>query len=232
MATGNTFNAMVAQIAFELGQRADLTTTVIPRAINDAIQIYQKERFRFNELQPLAPFTFNTVQGQAFYGAAADARIPKLYKIDYLNFMLGGITTRMDRVTPEEIYLALDDQSQAGPLSSWAWDGDSIIIYPRPAAQVYPITVGGYLVVDGPAPSGYGTDTTNPWMNAAERLIRSRAKYEIALHVTRNAAMVSAMSPDEPPAGQQGGASWRYYNELKSEANKIRGTGRVRSMQF
>jgi hypothetical protein len=40
-------------------------------------------------------------------------------------------------------------------------------------------------------------------MNAAERLIRSRAKYEIALHVTRNATMVSAMSPDEPPAGQQ-----------------------------
>jgi hypothetical protein len=90
---------------------------------------------------------------------------------------------------------------------------------------VFPITIGGYMQVDGPTS---GSDTTNVWMNTAERLIRSRAKYEIALHYTRNKYLITAMSPD---AGS-GGASERYYNELKGEANKIRGTSRVRPMAF
>lgn len=226
MASGNTFNAMVAQIAFELGRRTDLTATVIPRAINDAIQIYQKERFRFNELQPLAPFTLNTVQSIAYYDGAADVRIPKLYKIDYINFVLGNINSKMTRDTPENIYLALQDNQESGPPSDWAWDGQSIIIYPRPPAEVFPLTIGGYMQVDGP--TDLAGDTTNPWMNDAERLIRSRAKYEIALHVTRNKDMQAAMSP----VVDSGGASDVYYKELKGEANKIRGTSRIRAMQF
>lgn len=230
MATGNTFNAMVAQIVFELGRRTDLQATVVPRAINDAIQIYQKERFRFNENQPLSPFTFNTVQGQPYYGVAADARIPKLYKIDYLNYLLGVTVEKMTRTVPEDIYLALQNNQQAGPPSSWAWDGNSIIIYPSPPAQVYTITVGGYMQVAGP--TDLANDTTNPWMNEAERLIRSRAKYEISLHVTRNKDMVRAMSPNEENDGLPEGASLQAFNELKAEANKIRGTSRVRAMPF
>jgi hypothetical protein len=156
MAIGNTFNAMVAQIAFELGNRTDLSATVIPRAINDAIEIYQKERFRFNELQPLSPFTFNTVQGRRSMALRRCANSQALQ--DRLSeFPARRDHEPMDRVTPEEIYLALDDQSQAGPPSSWAWDGDTIIIYPRAAAEVYPITVGGYMQVDGPAVAAYGT---------------------------------------------------------------------------
>lgn len=229
MATGNSFNAMVAQIAFELGRRTDLVADVIPRAINDAIQIYQKERFRFNELQPLAPFTFNMVPGTLYYGVAADPRIPQLYKIDYLDYVLGTTLMRIWRASdPNQVYLA----NQAGPIQMgqpelWAYDGDTLVFYPSPNIA-YPVTVGGYLAVAGPVPAGYATDTTNPWMNAAERLIRSRAKYEIALHTTRNKDMQMAMSPDDG----SGGACERYYNELKSEANKIRGTSRVRAMQF
>lgn len=231
MATGNSFNAMVAQITFELGRRTDLTATVIPRAINDAIQIYQKERFRFNENVPLTPFNLNTVADQYVYSAADDARIALLFKIDYINYLLGSTTNKMYRDTPENIYLATISGTSSGPPDSWAYDGDSIVIYPQPN-QVYQLTIGGYLAVAGPTAANYATDTTNPWMNDAERLIRSRAKYEISLHVTRNKDMIAAMSPDEPPPGMQGGASYRYYNELKSEANKIRGTSRIRAMQF
>ena len=231
MAVGNTFNAMVDLIAFELGRRTDLVATVIPKAINDAIEIYRKERFRWNELQPLSPFTFNTVQGVAFYDGAFDARIPQLYKIDYLNYLLGNTTEKMVRVVPEDIYLALQGNQEAGPPSTWAWDGQSIIIYPRAPAQVYQITVGGYMAVAGPTDPE--TDTTNVWMNEAERLIRSRAKYEIALHVTRNQSMVDAMSPDDPgDSNKPLGATLRFYRELKGEANKIRGTSRIRAMQF
>jgi len=235
MATGKSATDMIARIASELGQRSDLAPggaypTVITNAISDAVGIYQKERFRFNELQPISPFTLNTVQGQTVYGVAADARIPTLYKIDYINYLLGTTTERMDRVFPEDVYLALQNGTEAGPPQEWAWDGQSIVIYPRPPSTSYLLTIGGYLALDGPdLTTQPGRDvTTNPWMNDAERLIRSRAKYEIALNFTRNDKMVAAMAPDFG----SGGATERAFNELIGEANKIRGTSRIRPMPF
>lgn len=226
MATGNSLQALYNRIALELGDRTDLITNgVIVSAVADAIQIYQKERFRFNELQPLTPFTLNTVQGQRQYTVADDPRIPTLYKIDYITYLLGTTVEKMDRDFPINVYLALQNIQEAGPPQMWAWDGQSIIIYPLPPATVYTLTIGGYLAYPAPAST---SDTTNPWTNDAERLIRSRAKYEIALHVTRNQQMKADMSPDEG----SGGASERFYDELKGEANKIRGTSRVRGMQF
>jgi len=234
MATGASANTMIARIASELGQRTDLAPggsnpTVITNAISDAIQIYQKERFRFNENLPLTPFTFMTVAGQPYYDVTLVPNIKLLYKIDYLNYLLGQTTQKMERLFPEEIYLALLQGATAGPPSTFAWDGQSIIMYPNPNIP-YLITVGGYMALAGPdlsMPAGL-TDTTNPWMNEAERLIRSRAKYEIALHFTRNDKMMSAMSPETG----SGGASERYLNELVGEANKIRGTSRIRGMKF
>lgn len=226
MATGNSLAALYNRIVLELGYRSDLLTNgVIASAVADAIQIYQKERFRFNELQPIAPFNLLTVQGQSVYTGLDDPRIPVLYKIDYINYLLGNTLEKMDRGFPEEVYLALQNIQEAGPPQLWAYDGNSIVIYPQPPATVYQLTIGGYLAFPGPTDT---TDTTNPWTNEAERLIRSRAKYEIALHVTRNKDMIAMMSPDEG----SGGASERFYDELKSEANKIRATSRIRAMQF
>ena len=231
MATGNSRDAMIAAIAYELGQRSDLVANgTILRYINNAIEIYQKERFRFNENSPLTPFTINTVQGRYIYSAADDARIPKLYKIDYINYLLGNTTQQMRRVFPENIYLATIPGQQSGPPSDWAWDGQCIAIYPGAPAQVYPLTIGGYLRLDGPTD---GADTTNAWMNDAEMLIRSRAKYEIAVHVTRNNEMQEAMSPIMPPPGvETGHAAYWAYCMLKGEASKIRGTSRIRGMPF
>lgn len=229
MATGNSFNAMVARIARELGNRTDLIATVIPNAINDAIEIYQKERLRFNEMRPLTPYTLFTQPGSYIYTGFDPGAVSLLFQIDYINCLDGSTTFELSREVPESIYLATIAGTASGQPESWTFDGESIVIYPIPD-QVYQLTVGGYLKFAGPI--DLVNDTTNAWMNYAERLIRSRAKYEIALHVTRNAAMVSAMSPDEPPPGQQGGACWRYLNEMKGEANKIRGRSRIRAMQF
>jgi hypothetical protein len=136
---------MITAIAYELGARTDLVSNgTILRYITNAIEIYQKERFRFNEITPQAPLTFNTVQGQYAYAAAANANIPFLYDIDYINYVLGTTVEKMLRVTPEDVYLALQTGQEAGPPQTWAWDGQSIIIYPNPPAQVYQLTVGGY----------------------------------------------------------------------------------------
>lgn len=236
MTTGKSLQTMVDRIASELGQRSDLAPggaypNVITNAIFDAVTIYQKERFRFNELAPLSPFTFNSVQGQYIYTSADDPRIGLLMKIDWINYLLGNTPCRLKRVFPEDVYLATIPGQQAGPPTSWAWDGESIVIYPAAPAQSYPITIGGYLAVAGPTLDTI-SDTTNPWMNDAERLIRSRAKYEIALNFTRNDKMVAAMSPIMPAPGEAGHAAYWAYCEIKGEANKIRGTSRIRPMQF
>jgi hypothetical protein len=228
MATGNSRDAMVIAITYELGARSDLAANgTILRYINNAIEIYQKERFRFNELTPRTPFTLNTQQGKFYYDGTDDPNIPLLFDIDYINYILGTTVEKMLRETPENVYLALQTGQEAGPPQTWAWDGQSIIIYPNPPAQVYQLTIGGYLQFAGPGPAD-GAITTNVWMNEAEMLIRSRAKFEIAAQVTRDEKMMARMSP----VPGSNGAADMAYRMLKSEASKIRGTSRVRAMQF
>lgn len=230
MAVG-TLNAMIARIVLELGSRTDLQAdgTVLD-AINTAVQIYQKMRFRWNETAPLSPFTFNMTPGQPYYDAAFDARIGRLLKIDWLDTVIGSTREPLLRVQPHEVYLALETGQQVGQPLTWAWDGNSIIFYPQPD-QAWPIYVGGYLAVAAPLPAN-GDVPGNVWMNEAERLIRSRAKYEISLHRTRNKEMQMAMSPSDVGNNGQPGASADALAELLAGNSRIVGTNRVRAMRF
>lgn len=223
-----TLGQLYDRIQLELGDRTDLRANgAIANAVSDAIRAYQKERFRFNENTP-DEFQFNTVAGTAYYGVAQDARIPTLYRIDALNYLLAQTTVRCEREVPESIYTALLTGQVAGPPESFAWDGDNIILYPRPD-KAYQMTVLGYMTLAAPTQED---DGTSPWTNAAERLIRTRAKYEIFVNVTRNMEMAEMMSPWPAQPGQPGHEAYWAYCELKGEANKIRGTGRIRPMQF
>lgn len=226
-----TRDDMVTRIVREMGGRTDLNTSgAIVDAINTAITAYQGERFRFNETRPLTPFQFNTVAGQPFYDSATDSRIATIQKIDWINYAIGSTLEKLEQVTPEEIYLALQSPptTQQGNPLSWAYDGQSIILYPCPD-RAYTLTVGGHLFAAAPVT---GTEVGNPWMNEAELLIRSRAKYELAVHQTRNPLMQAAMSPEEDGNAGKPGATWLAWSDLKSETNKITGRGKVRPMQF
>jgi len=213
------------QIVLELGDRQDLLTNgSIQAAVATAINVYQKERFRFNENQPLTPFDLFTVPQKWIYTSADDARIGQLFRIDYINYLLGSTNNKMGRDVPENIYLATINGTYAGPPGWFAYDGNSIAIYPAPDI-VYQLTIGGYWAL--PAPTDVN-DTTSPWTNEAERLIRSRAKYEIFRHVTRNDRMAAAMSPYAEAPGE----AYFAFSELKGEAARIKSTGRVRAMRF
>lgn len=228
MAVG-TLNAMIARMVLELGNRSDLQADgSVADAINDAIKTYQKMRFRWNETAPLTPFTFNMTVGQPYYDAAADERIGRLLKIDWIDTIIGSTRQALQRREPHEVYLALQAGQQVGQPLTWAFDGNSIIFYPQPniAWQLY---VGGYLAIAAPTDP---TATGNVWMNQAERLIRSRAKYEIAVHRTRNQQMQSDMSPFDPGDGSQAGAAADALSELLAENSRIVGTNRVRAMRF
>jgi hypothetical protein len=226
-----TLAIMKARIASELA-RSNLTTQ-IANAISTAISVYQKERFRFNETLPLAARTFTTVAGQPYYSGGAPTItpvtwLPNLQKIDYLNILIGNTVQQLTRADPESLRLLNFANTQSGQPISWALEGETIILYPTPSAA-YPITIGAFFQYPEPADDA---ETGNRWMLDGELLIRSRAKYEIALHVTRNEMMQKAMSPYPPTGGNEGHAAYWAWKDLKGEANRLTGLGRIRSTQF
>lgn len=222
----NDLAAMKARIISEL-RRPDLSDQVAT-AINDAIAIYQKERFRFSEASPSAPVTFNTVAGRAVYTSADNPNIGSVLGIDYMMVLIGNTYQRVTKENPVTVISYNDVNTMSGQPSWWAYQGNQIILAPVPS-QVYQMTLGLFKLIAGPATDD---EPNNPWMTDAERLIRARAKYEIAVHVTRNSDMAAAMSPDPPSGGAMMGAAYREWKALTGDSNRIRGRGVIRPMQF
>lgn len=222
-----TLATMKARIAAEIF-RSDLSDQ-IANAIEDAILTYQGERFWFNEPTLLTEPTFNTVIGQSTYDSTANAQIGLMYAIDYLTYQQAGTIFQIIRRTPMEIELENQIGQIAGPPDEFAYAGGALTIYPVPD-QVYPIKIFGHINVAAPATD---VEDNNVWMNTAEKLIRCRAKYELAVHVTRNAAMMTAMHPDDDKGPNGGpGAACLAFRELKSQTNKLTATGRIAAMPF
>lgn len=224
---GGDLATMKARIAREL-RRSDLTTQ-IGDAITDAIRVYQKQRFRFSESIPTAPVTFMTVPGQAVYDVATQANIKTLFAFDYVLMLVGGVEWPLGRWQPEQLRYYNSGNTMQGQPSWYAYEGNELMLAPVPT-NAWQVTIGGHFRVPEPQDDA---EKDNPWMTDAERLIRARAKYEIAVHVTRNPTMAVAMSPD-PPAlnGGTTGAAYREWKALKGEANRVTGTGRIRPVQF
>ena len=221
-----TLADMLTRIASELA-RSDLATQT-RNAISDAIAIYQKERFRFSESVPDAPKTFNTVAGRYIYTTADLGVIGTLMKIDYVLVNIGNTRISLLKQPPENIKIYNQLGTMSGQPMWYGYEGNEMLIGPIPS-QAYAIEVCGFFRIAAPANDA---EADNPWMVDAERLIRSRAKFELATHVTRNPIMQAAMSPDPPAPGQPMGASYREWRDLKAEANRVTKLGRVKPMQF
>lgn len=218
---------MKTRIAQELA-RADLTTH-IANAITDAIGIYQKERFRFNENIPDNAKSFVTVAGQAIYTSADLADIATVQAFDYMLMKVGITLFQLKREDPVVVKLYNQTTQMMGQPGWWAYEGNEIILAAIPD-QAYTIYVGGFFVAPAPANDA---EANNPWMNTAERLIRARAKYEICRNVTRNHGWAQQFSPDPPDEnGGVMGEAWREERLLKAEANRVTGRGIVRPMPF
>jgi hypothetical protein len=215
-----TLGDMKARIAAEL-LRDDLTTQ-IANAINSAIGSYQMDHFYFNEPRLDGKVTFNTVVGKATYGSETLAQIPLLGDIDWLTYTQGGTVFQISRDQTIDIDLMNQNGQISGPPEAFTYAGDAITITPVPD-NVYPIAIFGTINYAAPASD---TETGNVWMNEAEVLIRCRAKFEIAVHVTRNATLMALMSPDD------NGATARAFKELKQATNKKVATGRIEAMPF
>lgn len=218
-----------ARIALELARPDFLASDVrIADAITDAITMYQKERFRFSDINPALPPTFNTVANQFVYDVGAMNEIASSFYLDWLIYTQGTSNFTVTRVTPLEIVMA-NQNNIKGPPEMFAYEGESLMISPIPD-QAYAMTLDCHILVA--APAGDAT-AGNRWMIDGEMLIRSRVKFEIATHVTRNPTMAQAMSPDATggPGGGPG-ATYRAWRAMKGEANRLKGRGRVTPMAW
>lgn len=237
--TGADLQSMVFRVAAELGARFDLAgdpgtasssapnKEAIRNAINTAISIYQKERFRFNEIDPANPISFVTRPLISTYSTADCPYISSSFFIDYLNIQIGNTLLQLAQVSPERQHLNIQLMTQFGQPSSYAYEGNTIILYPVPPAA-FTIWLGAHINKPPPATD---LETDNVWMmpENGERLIRCRAKYEIATHVTRNTQMAAMMSPYAETPGE----TYRAFTSLKGEGNKITSTrSRVKPMAF
>jgi hypothetical protein len=224
-----TLGDMVVRIGSEIN-RPDLQAVQIPAAILDAIGVYQQERFSFSEIPPDGTQTFMTAAGRAYYNSTDNPNLGTLLKLDRVNINIGTSTVmQLKREDPETLILY---NQQAGTMvgqPSWyAYENGQMIISAIPD-KAYLITLGLFMLVAAPADDA---EADNPWMTTAERLIRARAKFEIATHVTRNATMAAMMSPDPPIPFQAPGAAYREWKRLKGTANRSSGRSLIRPMQF
>lgn len=210
-----TLATMKARIASEL-RRTDLTTQ-IAAAITTAIQAYEHERWFFNESREN---TFTTVAEQQDYGVDDAAFIGLISKLDYLFIIIGDQPFQLLPETMAFIEDSSTNNTFTGQPAWYAWYDEKIWLYPVPV-EAWEVRVGAVIEQAAPASDG---ETGNPWMTIAERLIRSRAKYELFLHVLKN----------QEEAALMGAAVTEAYEQLNVRTTRKTktGGGRVKAMRF
>jgi hypothetical protein len=211
----STQTIMKARIADELA-RSDLTSQ-IAYAITDAIAAYQAERWFFNESRTTV--SFSTVDGQEFYTSSDDADIANIRRMDYVVLYVGDDVRKLEYRCPEDMEYLSANGTQEGTPWSYGWYDNKLRLYPVPDT-VYTVRIAAHVKVAAPASDG---EASNPWMTDAERLIRSRAKLELALHVLRDAELAATMAEAVKEA----------WSDLKSTTNQLfAGDGRITAMEF
>jgi len=150
----------------------------IQSAIKSAIAHYERERFYFSELRSE---TFNTVDGQEFYGSADNANIPNIAHIDSLTMTINS-TQRW--VLKEREWDWIErynfDTSFEGDPEYYAYYGRQIRLGPIPNTA-RTIRISGIWRLTALSADG----DSNVWTTEAEELIRSRAKWDIWRNVLK-----------------------------------------------
>jgi hypothetical protein len=171
-----TMGFMIDRIDDEL-KRSGTINDRIQVAIVDAVNIYKRERFRFNET---FTSTFLTTGGQQNYNIFTDVNFPtvvsplQIYKIDWLTITIPPAVFDMPRMQPEEILILTQTGTQMGQPYTWAYSNETIMLYPIPTTGTPgsgPVSSLGILIPGSgytpsgtfaaiPATGGHGTGLT------------------------------------------------------------------------
>ena len=212
-----TLSTMKSRIAGEL-RRGSTIDAQIAAAITTAIDAYADDRWFFNEARTN---TFNTVANQEFYSASDFPALALLVKIDYVTLLIGNTVFDLLPDIPVVMEGNSDNATAVGQPGWYLYYERRIRLYPVPATSDWPVRVAGVYRYAAPATDD---EANNFWMTEAERLIRSRAKYELATHVLRDLELAQIMTANTTEA----------FEQLKRKTNKLtqHGNGRVMPMQF
>lgn len=184
----NSYGLMQSRIADEL-VRSDLTAQ-IQNAIQTAIQQYERTPLYFNQIRQEA--AFNTAHGQEFYSSAASPLIASMLTLHRVTVTVSGNRYTMNPRTPEYLEDTSVNPIVYGQPVDYSWFGEQLRFYPIPD-NTYPIALSGIYRLNT-----LSADTdTNAWTSDAELLIRSRAKFELATHVLRDADLAATMKAAE-----------------------------------
>lgn len=210
-----TLAIMKDRIAREL--RRPNITVQIAEAINTAIQAYEHERFYVNESREN---TFATVATHQFYGVSDAPFIGLLSKIDYVFLLIGDTPFELLPQRPRVMEDIATNGTTIGQPTEYGWYQQQIRLWPVPP-DIWTVRVGGVIEQAAPASDG---ELNNFWMNKGERLIRSRAKQELALHVLfdTNLAQIAGAAATE---------ALEQLNLATTRKTKT-GGGRVVAMRF
>lgn len=168
----STFAEVRSFIADDL-DRSDLTTQ-INRAINRAIEHYEKERFFFNE----AIGTFTTTASQKAYTTAT---IPSdILEIDYVEVVVSGNDYKLTE-RPYTYIEEIDVSHQTGIPTDYAYYDEQIFLYPIPD-DAYTIRISYQKLY-----SELSADNdTNDFTEEAEDLIECHALAWIYSRILKN----------------------------------------------
>lgn len=209
-----TLAVMKQRIADELA-RSDLTA-MIAYAISDAIDAYQSRRLFFNEKREVV---FNTIDGEEWYDLTDSPDIPNLMAIDSMRVAIDASFWELCRKTPEQMESTQVSPAEGQP-TSYTYFNQQIRLYPIPNDD-WEVTISGHFKIDAPLSD---SEQFNPWMTDAERLIRARAKVNLARNVN-----ASGLDPSFSPEAliifrdEENDA----FNDLKSRTAKQVGTGKI-----
>lgn len=208
----STLLEMRSRIADDL-DRSDLDTQ-ITKAINRAIEYYEKEHFFFNETSG----TFVTVANQESYGTADST------PSDLLDVQVLTITESSTNIYPLEKvpfdtirYLNTSGTSSPGIPYNWGYFREKFWFYPVPNA-VYTMTV--YYLKSYTALSADGD--TNDWTEEAEDLIEARARWWLNHRIIKDYEAAAADKAEELDA----------FLALRIKSDRLLTTGYTRKTDF
>lgn len=180
----NDYTALQAAVVADLA-RADLSATVVPDAILDAIREYEGHRFYFNEQLLTLTLSATNTYALSLFASTASLTVVDIIEVDSFRVNIG--TSRSFTLSEQPwSYINDIDSNVAGTpgypdiFSYWA---QSIRVYPIPSATIAMTgTISAHVKFKE---LSAGADS-NPWTNDAKHLIRAAAARIVAQRYIRD----------------------------------------------
>lgn len=207
---------LTADIADDIDDTTGNYGPQILKAVQGAQRFCDGSEYYFNETRDV---TFVTVALQQWYGAAANANIPTLIRIQAAYYVdTSGNVILMRREEPEEIEILSGNGAAQGQPYAWTYFNQQIRLYPIPnAVYTVRLQLGPYRLTTLVSP----TDN-NAWLDEAYDMIKARAKYILYKNSLKDANLAMEALND-----------WKEQDDaLTTETSKRSGSGRICATRF